>query len=183
MSSGIVKAAALLVPALVLGGISGLHAYNQRNGLLWQVPITGYDPRDLLSGHYLQFRYEWNVLFDALEPLQCQEVQCALCADDPTAFNPLVTLQPLDLAQQQCPSFIAGTMDAAGNFQIGDEGGSLTRYYIPEEEAGRLDALLRNQEVEAVQFVMGLRVNSEGSAFIDTLFLDGMPLPEWLQTH
>lgn len=181
MKLPLLKSAALLVPVLVLGGISVLHAWNQRNGLLWQVPITGYDPRDLLSGHYLQFSYDWNLL-DTGQTEFCQEEACGLCAENPAELNPLVTLQPLAVAQQ-CPGYIAGTVNSYGEFQINGNVELLDRYYIPEAEATRLDTLLREQPDGAMQFVMHLRVNEAGTAFIDTLYLEGMPLEEWLRTH
>lgn len=181
MNSQIVKACALLVPTLILGGTSVLHAYNQRNGILWQVAITGYDPRDLLSGHYLQFRYDWNLIANEFETQLCQDTDCVLCASDPQAFNPSVVLQQTELAAAQCPSFIAGSLDPAGNFMIAGDREALTRYYIPESEAARLDALLRNQDENSPRFSMGLRVNRAGEAFVDTLYVDGTPLNEWLE--
>lgn len=30
-----------------------------QQGQEWLVPIQGYDPRDLLRGHYVQYRYDW----------------------------------------------------------------------------------------------------------------------------
>lgn len=182
MNTSTLKASVLLVPVLILGGLSLLHAYNQRNGVLWQVPIEGYDPRDLLSGHYLQFRYAWN-LADSPLPPPCQGDACALCAEDPAALNPVVSVQSLELAGAQCPGFIAGSVDADGNFLIAGDATTLTRYYIPEDEAQRLDQLLRDQAIDSPRFVMGLRVNAAGTAFVDTLYLDGEPLREWLQNR
>ena len=88
------KGALLIVPILLLGGLSLLHEYHRSSGTIWTVPIAGYDPRDLLSGRYLQFRYEWNL---APRPAAdgCIGVNCALCTDDPTAFNPRVSLVAL----------------------------------------------------------------------------------------
>jgi hypothetical protein len=54
--------ARLLAGLLPLAGLSGLWAmsvqtYNQ--GTEWEVPIEGYDPRDILRGHYVAFGYDW----------------------------------------------------------------------------------------------------------------------------
>jgi hypothetical protein len=57
-----IRAARLLTAILPLAGLSGLWAmsvrtYNQ--GTEWEVPIQGYDPRDILRGHYVEFGYDW----------------------------------------------------------------------------------------------------------------------------
>ncbi|WP_230463471.1 GDYXXLXY domain-containing protein [Sphingobium sp. Cam5-1] len=32
-----------------------------QQGQEWLIPIRGYDPRDLLRGHYIQYQYDWPV--------------------------------------------------------------------------------------------------------------------------
>jgi GDYXXLXY protein len=50
---------ALTLPLLGLA-ISWLNTHNMaQRGTDWQVEITGYDPRDLLRGHYIRYRYIW----------------------------------------------------------------------------------------------------------------------------
>ncbi|MEC3910129.1 GDYXXLXY domain-containing protein [Sphingobium sp. CR2-8] len=52
-------AVALLLP-LVLLAASWATTYRQaQQGQDWLIPIEGYDPRDLLRGHYVQYRYAW----------------------------------------------------------------------------------------------------------------------------
>lgn len=52
-------AGALLVPlvALVFSWVS-THRMAQQ-GTEWLIPVRGYDPRDLLRGHYVQYSYDW----------------------------------------------------------------------------------------------------------------------------
>lgn len=52
-------AGALLVPlvALAFSWVS-THRMAQQ-GTEWLIPVRGYDPRDLLRGHYVQYSYEW----------------------------------------------------------------------------------------------------------------------------
>jgi hypothetical protein len=42
----------------------------------WAIPITGYDPRDPLRGHYIQFRYDWKVVGEAG---LCRDGGCLIC--------------------------------------------------------------------------------------------------------
>ncbi|AEG50635.1 hypothetical protein Sphch_3005 [Sphingobium chlorophenolicum L-1] len=54
-------AGALLLP-LVAFGLSWAATYRlAQQGQEWLVPIRGYDPRDLLRGHYVQYQYDWPV--------------------------------------------------------------------------------------------------------------------------
>ncbi|MEY2925991.1 MAG: hypothetical protein RL367_468 [Pseudomonadota bacterium] len=55
---------ALVLP---MGGLGWLwistHDYAQQ-GRIWEVPVSGYDPADLLRGHYIRYRYQWPGLKD-----------------------------------------------------------------------------------------------------------------------
>lgn len=56
------RAACLLAVALPLAGLAGMWASTERwhrQGSEWLVPVEGYDPRDLLRGHFVEFRYVW----------------------------------------------------------------------------------------------------------------------------
>jgi uncharacterized membrane-anchored protein len=175
------KAALLLVPILALSGLSLLHEYNRSTGVTWTVPITGYDPRDLLSGHYLLFRYEWNLAADSLAGT-CIGSDCALCAQDPSVFNPVLTRIKREDAPAACASYISGSSTSDGVFAIGGTSDGLTRYYVPESEADRLQRLLTINDGTAPEFSVGLRVTKGGSAYIETLYIDDVPLEQWLRT-
>ena len=49
----------LVLPILGLGGLWGWSDFKAEQGTDWLVPIAGYDPRDLLRGHYIQYSYDW----------------------------------------------------------------------------------------------------------------------------
>ncbi|AOL93566.1 GDYXXLXY domain-containing protein [Porphyrobacter sp. LM 6] len=53
------RLAAVLVPliGLALLWVQSERTYN--SGTEWEVPIQGYDPRDYLRGHYIEFSYDW----------------------------------------------------------------------------------------------------------------------------
>lgn len=56
------RAARLLAVILPLAGLAGLWVQSDshyRAGTEWEVPIEGYDPRDFLRGHYVEFTYDW----------------------------------------------------------------------------------------------------------------------------
>ncbi len=54
------RSLALAFPLLVLAGLT-LQAHWQRaHSEVWYFPVAGYDPRDLLRGHYLRFQIDVN---------------------------------------------------------------------------------------------------------------------------
>jgi hypothetical protein len=53
------RLAALTVPIFGLGGLWAQSHYTYQQGTEWEVPIMGYDPRDYLRGHYVEFSYDW----------------------------------------------------------------------------------------------------------------------------
>jgi GDYXXLXY protein len=52
-------AAALLIPVVGLALIWADGHHKAQLGTDWDVPVTGYDPRDLLRGHFISYRYAW----------------------------------------------------------------------------------------------------------------------------
>jgi hypothetical protein len=71
------RAARLAAAVLPLIGLAGLWWQSQQtydSGTEWEVPIQGYDPRDFLRGHYVEFTYDWPGIeeFDApMGPALC----------------------------------------------------------------------------------------------------------------
>ncbi|QYU70650.1 GDYXXLXY domain-containing protein [Leptolyngbya sp. 15MV] len=56
--------AALVLPVAALALLWGWTDWRSRQGTTWQVQVEGYDPRDLLRGHYVLYRYRWPGLAD-----------------------------------------------------------------------------------------------------------------------
>lgn len=148
--------------------------YDRNNGVIWQVKMTGYDPRDLLRGHYLNFRYDWTML-DAASSEHCTtDKPCCLCltrTGEQGYTDPLAryTACEADLgAAPRCESRILG-----GNPQ------GQQIYYVPEKYALRLEKLLR---AGSHDFKMEIAVpRSGGPAKIRGLYVDQKPLAEFLK--
>lgn len=195
-----IKIFSLLFPIVVLLGFVGLHTVNQKTGTSWVVDIEGYDPRDLLRGHYLTYRYVWNW---GENHSNCVGENCCMCINQAEANdnkNPVVAVMECEQAHQagQCMSAIKGrgfarpavtgvmtrpSQSFAPQFHIGHRKDSgLTKYYIPEKYAKKLDRMLRGRDEEH-SFAIGLRVNEVGVAFIETMYINGKPLNQWLDEY
>jgi GDYXXLXY protein len=61
MNHNVLLAGALTIPLLGFG--YSWHTTHQlaQQGEEWLIPVQGYDPRDLLRGHYVQYQYDWPV--------------------------------------------------------------------------------------------------------------------------
>ena len=62
------RAARLLAAILPLAGLAALWVQSDshyRTGTEWEVPIAGFDPRDFLRGHYVEFTYDWPGLAES----------------------------------------------------------------------------------------------------------------------
>lgn len=53
------KLAAVILPAAGLAALWATSDRTYHTGTEWEVPIQGYDPRDILRGHYVEFSYDW----------------------------------------------------------------------------------------------------------------------------
>lgn len=50
----------LAIPFICLLGWVGILSYQCVSGQEIKVSVMGYDPRDLLSGHYIQYQIDWD---------------------------------------------------------------------------------------------------------------------------
>ena len=134
-----------------------------RSGDPLLVPITGYDPRDLLEGHYLAFRYDWDLAKDG----SCWGDACCLCVE------PALPASGSDAASDPRPrARVVNCGEAAGCSQRVRTGarGPPTRYYVPEDQALALERLVRERRAAVM-----LSVRRDGRAVIKELYLDGKP--------
>ncbi|AGH99076.1 GDYXXLXY domain-containing protein [Micavibrio aeruginosavorus] len=160
----------LLLPLLVPGLLWVKAATDQTAGPIWTVKIAGYDPRDLLHGRYIQFRYDWMEA-DAEGTPACSnnDPNCCLCLNGDQTYMNVTRLQcDAPGADRVCQSRIP-TPSATG----------AQKYFIPEEFAADLDRLVVS---EPDRFMMEIAVpGAFGAPVIRGLSLDGMPLRDYLR--
>ena len=131
------------------------------------LPVTGYDPRDLLSGHYLSYRINYGMTFTypIIEP-------SCVCLSQGADGIAQATWQG-ECSQRDkatCPLFIRGTRDR-NEFNAGIE-----RYYIPEQYQHALSSIPQNTTIK-------VRVAKSGSAYVTDMYVDGAPILEWAKTQ
>jgi len=146
--------AALLFPIVLLGALVVFKAYKLEAGKKFTVPIEAYDPRDLLSGHFLRFR----ISFEDKDP--CYSPNASNSLDHYYCLSTGKFITSNDIPG--CEAWLSGTCDGS-RFETG-----LDRFYVPENEAKFLEGMLRGKKASLV-----LSVDSQGKAMIDDLLIEG----------
>ncbi len=147
----------------------------------YRLAIEGYDPRDLLKGHYLVFRYKWPAeavdMFDDHTYPRTQQV-CACMTGE--AVKPQVRFDACESTHPRQAS-CAGALKVAGDSGAGgyQPEAALRRYFIPEAEAPLLERLLREGRHS---FAVGIVPRGDGAAQLKQLYIDDVPWDEFLKT-
>jgi len=158
---------AVLIPFLLLCLLIFRAEFHISQGKEWKFQVQGYDPRDLLRGHYLRFnlRYNW------VEGIsQCENANdCCLCLSEIGEIAPTVQKTSCEVAQNQCDGFIRGEFER-----------SLNRYYIPENYAAQAEQILRDARVGNDAF-LSVSINSQGEPLITDMIIRGESLNELIK--
>lgn len=142
MNRALMSIAALVLPLAGLGGVWLATDRASRQGTEWDVPIEGYDPRDLLQGHYVQFQYDWPRLkVDGDERGISYQTLCL------SGAAPRLDSVTVKLPGQPCPNVVRD--------DDSDEG----RLYASQAEAERLQKQLWDR---TLQGVIRIRVREDG---------------------
>lgn len=163
--TGLLRAVSLALPLVGLAGLWGWSDRQSRQGTDWDIPVQGYDPRDLLRGHYVQFRYDWpgletgrddeRIAWDGAFDLCLQGRAPALARA--SIYPPRVEAATAasDLPAPECPQRARAEAPLPGQ-PTGTEGG---RLYIPQADADRLNAQLADP---GLQGVVRVRLRPDG---------------------
>ncbi|HOO70195.1 MAG TPA: GDYXXLXY domain-containing protein [Spirochaetota bacterium] len=164
-------AAALIIPLACLALLTVYKAIKIYTGKKVIVPITGFDPRDLLSGHYLTYRLDLDT--DACNDYESDGDTAYICLTlndrDEIEKSSSMTYLSEDW-HEYCDVVIRGTC-TRGSFSAGIE-----RFYIPEGESVFLDSAVQGGRGSLI-----LSVDRNGKAAIKDLLINGRPWREAVQ--
>ena len=144
---------ALLFPIIVLAALTAYRQFRLSAGTEVVLPISGYDPRDLLSGHYLIYTVDYGVT-----------ELCRNTSEDKTGYVCLNSKSFSDDPPAGCTQLIRGVCKS-GRFEAGIE-----KYFVAESEAADLEKKVRSQVASIV-----LSLSSRGDAQVKDLLIDGRP--------
>ena len=156
----------LAIPILAILLSIGKYEYQVRSGEEWKFEIGGYDPRDLLKGHYLTYR----ILFDLDEVEKrnsCRKLgggmeNCCLCLQRETSK---VKTMRCETAAKLCDGMINEKFLPR-----------LRKFYIPENRGKSLENLVRSRKAEIL-----LSIHPSGDPNVKELLIDGEPWKQAVQ--
>ncbi len=150
-------AIALAIPLLGLAGLTLLKHHARNHGQEIVLPIRGFDPRDLLSGHYLLYRIDYGIKTQCANKGKTIEKNAAAICLKPEKKLHIGASPP-----PNCSLFVRGTCKN-NRFTSG-----LERFYIPLEHAKTLEDKVRDRHGELV-----LSISEDGEAAVKDLLIDG----------
>jgi uncharacterized membrane-anchored protein len=176
----------LFLPLLLLGGIILKNERDIASAKTWRVKITGYDPRDLLYGHYLSFRFDWGLSSEHGLCLAGQS--CCLCLDAQQGSTaPLTSLKSCEAAAQcatalSLPNRSGCTNGAQGCPNDADafDPEGVQRYFVPESAATQLNMLLTNRQFN---LSVDLNIAPAGRHILGGLYIDNIEWRDYLRQH
>jgi len=160
MNRLLIRALLLFLPTLILAGWALSVPWQRADDPLMRIRLVGYDPRDLLRGHYLLARLD----IADLPPGRYGADDCvclrAGAVPGRPLFTPLPSCAPAVLAS--CPLPLS-------------EPGREVRLYQPAEKAARLQELLSRGDARVD---IDVRFDGKGGIALETLRVDGSPLEQ-----
>ena len=148
---------ALLLPIVAFAGLTARAELLRAAGPVFRVAITGYDPRDLLQGHYLRYRIQWP------EDGACDDAACCLCLRTSGGHTKI----ECGVASQTC--------DAQLNHQMVEQ----ERKFFIQEDAG----LALEQAIRREGGTIDLNVTSNEQIRVHELFIDDVRHRRWLRDN
>lgn len=167
--------AALCLPFLLLAFIlfQGIQSFE---GTEYRVRITGYDPRDVLRGHYIQFIYEWPTTS------QCKPNEVCVACFSGNPMRPSIQLLSYDdqmkmVRDQNCNAYWR-LNNVVSVKDVPQPSAEFLRFYIPELEAPLLEKRLRANEDK---FEIGIIPHKDGTASLRNLYINDEILSKYLK--
>jgi hypothetical protein len=145
------RLAAVLLPLAGLASLWGMSDHTFRQGTEWEVPIDGFDPRDFLRGHYVEFTYDWpgiEEFRDAPPQMLCLE------GTAPQLTRVTAFVDAADAAPCAHPV----RADASGVY--GWEGLARGRIYLDQDRAMAMQQQLRDADQRGI---VTIRQREDGS--------------------
>ena len=140
---------ALAVPVIGLAALWGLSDYESRQGTEWDVAIEGYDPRDLLRGHYVEFTYDWQGLDPDPEAEFEDEFGLGLpleqfCLTGTPPGPPVVSEVNGDISDCDYP------VEADFGGVYGERSLARGRLYVGQDRASEIEQAMFDQDMRAI---------------------------------
>ncbi len=151
------KIIALLIPILIILGGIGKSEYQLATGEMWRFKISGYDPRDLLRGHYVTYQVEFDWQKD--KGVCSDTKDCCLCLS-----RKKDSLGSTKVSKMSCSMAI----DRCDGLMREEYIKELRKYFIPEDQGKALEKVIREKEAEIL-----VAISDKGYPAVRDLLVNG----------
>lgn len=159
--------ASVLVPLIVLAAWAISVEIKSDGGAVRRVKIVGYDPVDMLSGHYLVYRYDFGKL-DICKDVPNHMNVCICVGHGFNKDNEIIATKKIecDVAGKTCDLHIKGRCDYS-TFLTSSE-----RFYFPESYSAVLARVPENAQAE-------ISIQKNGAINLRNIYVWDQPLLDW----
>ena len=154
---------AVILPIALLVVMVGRAEWQMSHSQTWHFVIQGYDPRDLLRGHYMRFRLDITPS-EVVDSCSLDAPDCCYCLESGDGLEARATLATCETAAITCEAFVRT-----------EPLHKLNRFYIPEEGRLSMESQLREAALED-RAHLAVAVSSEGEPMIEALLINGQPI-------
>jgi hypothetical protein len=161
-------AIALLLPVLLLGFIVGQAEWRLAHSKTWLFAMEGYDPRDLLRGHYLRFQLS----------VATAQVGASCTRDDPDCcycLAPGETIGDAGVIAEATVVSCAEAVERCEDFVRARPLLALDRFYIPEDNRRAFEDSLQAATAKGAAH-LAVAVAGDGSPMISGVWVNGVPI-------
>ena len=164
MPKNLVGKLSVYLPILIIALWIASYAHTAGTGATVRLKITGYDPRDLLSGHYLLYNVDYG------RPVDCQQEATDWCLCLGAWEGPFsqVTEQAHCSEISECSSMLRGSC-IEGRFKAGIE-----RYYFSEEYVKQLRIVPPDSSIVVA-------LSPTGKGVVKDLLVKEEPVSKWAE--
>lgn len=149
----------LLFPIVALVFLTLFKAYSLQSGIRFILPISGYDPVNPISGHYVTYRVDYGNGVCENTSLERNATSCICLKKEEGANHYFIPYCEKDLIKN-CDAYLKGKC-SFGRFEAGIE-----EYFIPESKAESIDRIVRKGKSK-----ISIKVKKDGTALLEDLIL------------
>lgn len=160
----------IVFPILALMLLTAYKHYKVNYGKEIIIPIRGFDPRNLLSGHYLIYQLDLNIANYSDEDHNKKDVYLGV--------NQLANYKVRSTILHNYHAGLNSKYDIIlkGSFKRNRFTSGIERFYIPEKYSRKLDRVVRNRQGKII-----VSVDSKGKAYIKDLLINNKSWREFVK--
>lgn len=160
------------LPIAVLGAWLAQLEWRESSGTTVRLAVRGFDPRDILAGHYLTYTVDYGPAGDCPRQGSTETPKTCLClTENPaTQLHEATWAGPCDVRPLECPLYIEGEC----NYERFTA--NIERFYFPETFRTALAVVPEKSTISVV-------VQPDGQALVTGFAVDGVDLLDYAKSH